>query len=668
MEQKSVRNKTWTDLAFHFSKTILEDKGGRAVLMIWGFGAVTSFAAGCYMHMKEAENKKKGGAQAKQQLKEKVNRESLIKEWTEILKIPFDGLFKPATIHLFGYTGLLLIRIVLTIKIATLAGTLGKMIGSREFTRMFQLQAVFGLYCVPAAIVNALLHFESHKLSLAIRESLVKHVHTKYLDNNLTYYKLSNLNRNRTDVDQRVSNDITRFSREITVLYGNLLKPCLEIVVISRALAKLMGFRQLVGFFLYFAISAVWLKFCMPPFARMTSLTQKLEGDFRTHHNRIITRSEEIAFYGGANREKEIVNDSFRGLKTVLNKHYLLQCATSILDSYVIKYGGTMFAYSMLIPAVYLGFNDLDKKPAIEVMEYYLTATQLFVALGTACKLLVLSHKQLQGVSGLTSRVYELLQVLKNPITTVEHGNTITQANNNITEGDEIVFRDVDIISPTGQLLAKNLNFEVKKGTNVLISGPNGAGKSSLFRLLGGLWPLHSGRLVRPPRSQLFYVPQQPYLVPGTLRDQITYPVHVSNTREDTKLLELMEAVGLSYLVTREGGLDTVKDWFDVLSGGEKQRVVMARLFYHKPQFGILDECTSAVSVDVEGSIYEKCKEMGITIFTVSHRPQLMHHHDFMLRLEGNEGRWQWTDLSEKKKEEQEQGQMKYYSIEEGTD
>lgn len=98
--------------------------------------------------------------------------------------------------------------------------------------------------------------------------------------------------------------------------------------------------------------------------------------------------------------------------------------------------------------------------------------------------------------------------------------------------------------------------------------------------------------------------------------------------RTDDDLAQHLERVQLSYLLQRDQGWDTVADWMDILSGGEKQRIAMARLFYHQPQFAILDECTSAVSVDVEGSMYQYCRDVGISLFTVSHRKSLWKHHD----------------------------------------
>jgi ATP-binding cassette, subfamily D (ALD), member 3 len=103
-------------------------------------------------------------------------------------------------------------------------------------------------------------------------------------------------------------------------------------------------------------------------------------------------------------------------------------------------------------------------------------------------------------------------------------------------------------------------------------------------------------------------------------------------------LHDSLRLVQLDHLVDREGGWDTVQDWMDKLSGGEKQRVAMARLFVHRPQFAILDECTSAVSVDVEGIMYTHCKEIGITLFTVSHRKSLWKYHEYVLQFDGRGG------------------------------
>lgn len=167
---------------------------------------------------------------------------------------------------------------------------------------------------------------------------------------------------------------------------------------------------------------------------------------------------------------------------------------------------------------------------------------------------------------------------------------------------DFIRFTNVPLITPTGEVFVKEISFEVKKGVNTVVTGPNGCGKSSLFRILSGLWPLSGGTLERPGIDKLFYVPQRPYLPPGTLRDQVIYPhskqtmQRKGKTDEDIRLL--LKYVRLEYIEEREKGFDSMNDWKDVLSGGEKQRIAMARLFYHRPIFGILDECTSAVSMD----------------------------------------------------------------------
>lgn len=108
------------------------------------------------------------------------------------------------------------------------------------------------------------------------------------------------------------------------------------------------------------------------------------------------------------------------------------------------------------------------------------------------------------------------------------------------------------------------------------------------------------GTVTKPAASKLFYVPQKPYLALGTFRDQVIYPDTAVQARErgysDDELMKLLDVVHLGYLVEREGGWDAVQDWADVLSGGEKQRVAMARLFYHKPQFVSFDNSRSGIA------------------------------------------------------------------------
>jgi ATP-binding cassette subfamily D (ALD) protein 3 len=120
----------------------------------------------------------------------------------------------------------------------------------------------------------------------------------------------------------------------------------------------------------------------MPPFAKFTSESQRLEGEFRAHHRRVLVHSEEIAFFGGDQREREILDQSYTRTANISKAQHFFQLCMGILDNYLVKYGATMVAYSMLIPAVYFGLHGLKGKKTEDVIQYYLTSTQLFVALG----------------------------------------------------------------------------------------------------------------------------------------------------------------------------------------------------------------------------------------------------------------------------------------------
>jgi ATP-binding cassette subfamily D (ALD) long-chain fatty acid import protein len=306
------------------------------------------------------------------------------------------------------------------------------------------------------------------------------------------------------------------------------------------------------------------------------------------------------------------------------------------------------------------------------------TDDRLMLSLADAGGRLLFSYKDLAELAGYTSRIYALLSTLhrvhadayfppKGQNIPIEW--SLADIRGTVQEGfDGIRLEGVPIVAPAGQIhatgeqLIDEIDMIVHEGEHTIISGPNGVGKSSVARVVAGLWPVFRGLVSKPKRDDIFYIPQRPYLSMGTLRDQIIYPDShadmVGKDISDADLEKILETVKLEYIPSREGGWETRKEWKDVFSGGEKQRVGMARMFYHQPRYAILDEATSAVSQDVEALMYEKAKAAGISIsifdyidlalVTISHRPTLLKYHQYQLRLgTGDEGYgWELQQLS----------------------
>lgn len=135
--------------------------------------------------------------------------------------------------------------------------------------------------------------------------------------------------------------------------------------------------------------------------------------------------------------------------------------------------------------------------------------------------------------------------------------------------------------TPT-QLLVQDLSFVVKPHQHLMITGSNGVGKTAIARVLAGLWAPRNTMTasVHTPgieECSVFVVPQRAYMVVGSLLDQVIYPhtyeMFVKAGRRVEELEVILDKVFLRYLLEREGGWMTKKEWKDVLSGGEKQRV-----------------------------------------------------------------------------------------------
>ena len=191
--------------------------------------------------------------------------------------------------------------------------------------------------------------------------------------------------------------------------------------------------------------------------------------------------------------------------------------------------------------------------------------------------------------------------------------------------GDDYQLTDVSLALPDGARLSEPMNVELTPGLDTLVTGRSGAGKSTLFRALAGIWPFGNGRIARPAGSTLF-LPQRPYLPLGTLRHAICYPLAMDAVPDEAAHAALADAE-LGHLLAFLDEPD--HNWMMRLSGGEQQRLAIARALLVKPDWLFLDEATASLDPETEGRMYALLKRRlpGTTIVSIAHNPLVAAFH-----------------------------------------
>ncbi|GAA5979026.1 hypothetical protein JCM11641_004947 [Rhodosporidiobolus odoratus] len=575
----------------------------------------------------------------------------------------------------------LVLRTLLSLYVAALDGSIVSALVRAQPKQFLLRICAWMAVAVPATYTNSMLTYLQSKLAIAYRTRLTAKIHNEYLSGT-TFYGLGNLDDRIRNPDQLAVVDVSRFANALAEIYSNVAKPVLDVLLYNYQLSRSVGAEGLIALTVVVQASAALLKLATPPFGRYAAEEQRLEGEYRFAHTRLLEHAEEIALLRGSQTEKNLIERAYFSLLKHVNMVFRRRMAYSLMEEGVVKWvWGSLGLCVCAVPvfgARLVGMKSLvDKVDLGSRTEGFVTNRRLLLSASDALGRLMGTYRDLAELSGYTARVTELLDTIEDVKAgryqkrVVGGGDSriggggkkgeedehakILQGRGEVVHSDsDIVFDKVPIVTPNGDVLIESLSFHIKPGNHLLVVGGNGTGKSSLFRILGGLWPIYGGTVTVPPKHAFLYLPQRPYTSSfGTLRDQVIYPhtraQMVQRGVKDPDLLQILKILEADSIVNREGGWDAAREWRDALSGGDKQRLAMARLFYHCPKYAILDECTSAVTLEVEKTFYEHATELGITLLTVSHRPSLWRYHRSILQFFGN-GEWAFGDLDWEKR------------------
>ncbi len=438
------------------------------------------------------------------------------------------------------------------------------------------------------------------------------------------HYKMALAGGEADNPDQRIAEDVNLF---ISKTYGfsiSLLAQISSLVSFSIILWSISANFTIPGTDIAVPGLLFWIALVYAAFGtlvthligrRLVKLNfeqQRYEADFRFSLARLREYAEQIALLGGEGAEKRLLMGRFG---SVVRNFFSIVALRKRLMMFTATYNqlSPLIPYVVAAPFYFAGKVQLG------------TLTQTAGAFGRvegALTFFVDAYVSLADYAAVLQRLVtfdsgiDRARSMGRVAPRIEHEKT--------ADAKDVAIADLRLELPDGRHLVR-ADLTLRAGEAVLVTGPSGSGKSTLLRALSGIWPYGTGRITTPEGATALLLPQRPYIPAGTLRGAVSYP-DSSGTHSDVAVTDALRAVGLAAFVER---LDEEDAWSQRLSGGEQQRLALARALLSAPDWLFLDEATSALDEASEKRLYELLAERlpRTTMVSIGHRSTLVQFH-----------------------------------------
>lgn len=458
------------------------------------------------------------------------------------------------------------------------------------------------------------------------------HLIARWLDGG-THYRLQFNGGAVDNPDQRIQEDVAKYIATTYSLTISMIQQISSLISFSVILWGLSAALTIPGtdtklpgllFWIALAYAALGTLITHLIGRRLVPLNftqEQYEANFRFSLARLREYAEPVALLKGEATEKAALGGRFNAL---IDNFFRIVGVRKYLTAFVQFYGAanSVIPYVIAAPFYFAGqitFGVLNQ------------TARAFSQVDSALSFFIDRYNTLAEYKAVVERLTGFDASIDSAIARRE-GSDIKAG---VAEGANLALPALSLSLPNGQEIARAENLAFKAGERTLLVGQSGSGKSTLFRAIAGIWPFGKGEVDVPEGASVMLLPQRPYIPIGTLRAAICYPSG-AQAYDEVALHGALEAVHLPQLV---GRLEEEGHWSQVLSGGEQQRLAIARALLAKPDWLFLDEATSALDEPLEQAVYAaiRLKLPETTIVSIGHRTSLIGAHDRRIEMKKGE-------------------------------